>query len=78
MAILYNAGADINAANLAKGNITFLTPFKSILSGIVPVNKTECANPIINTVLDEVMREYDEITLKVYTRSGLGYEFGGT
>ncbi len=39
-----------------------IDPFKSLLTGIVPVNSTEGATPVINTVLDEVTRVYDEIT----------------
>ena len=38
-----------------------LDPFKSILSGIRPVNKTEGANPSIATVYDEVEGEYGVI-----------------
>ena len=39
-----------------------MDPFKSVLSGVTPVNKTEGAKPTINTVLDEVDHEYDVIT----------------
>ena len=39
-----------------------LDPFKSALSGFVPVNRTEGAKPVINTVFDETTRVYDEIT----------------
>jgi len=39
-----------------------LDPFKSALSGIIPINKTEGANPTINTVLDTVTGVYDVIT----------------
>ena len=39
-----------------------LDPFKTILSGFVPVNRTEGAKPVINTVFDETTRVYDEIT----------------
>ena len=41
-----------------------LDPFKSILAGVIPVNRTEGANPKINTVYDEVTKEYDIITGK--------------
>ena len=37
-------------------------PFKGALSGFVPVNRTEGAKPVINTVFDETTRVYDEIT----------------
>ena len=36
-------------------------PFKGALSGSVPVNRTEGAKPVINTVFDETARVYDEI-----------------
>ena len=39
-----------------------LDPFKSALAGFVLANRTEDANPVINTVLDEVTHEYDIIT----------------
>ena len=39
-----------------------LDPFKSVLAGFVPVNRTEGAKPVINTVFDEITRVYDEIT----------------
>ena len=38
-----------------------MDPFKSLLGDIIPVNDTEGATPRINTVLDEVTREYDVI-----------------
>ncbi len=38
-----------------------MDPFKTLLGDIVPVNNTEGANPRINTVLDDVTREYDVI-----------------
>ena len=38
-----------------------MDPFKSILGNIIPANDTEGASPRINTVLDEVTREYDVI-----------------
>ena len=40
-----------------------LDPFKSVLSGIVPVNRTEGAKPVINTVYDESALEYGQVTL---------------
>ena len=55
-------GPWVKGKNYLLINAVEMDPFKSILSGIVPVNKTEGANPIINTVLDEVTREYGEIT----------------
>ena len=38
-----------------------LDPFKSVLSGLKPVNRTEGANPTIATVYDEVEGEYGVI-----------------
>lgn len=38
-----------------------MDPFKSLLIDVIPVNDTEGAKPVINTVLDEVTREYDVI-----------------
>ena len=37
-------------------------PFKTLLAAIVPVNNTEGAKPVINTVLDEITMVYDVIT----------------
>ena len=37
-------------------------PFKTLLAAIVPVNNTEGAKPVINTVLDETTMVYDVIT----------------
>ena len=39
-----------------------MDPFKSILASFVPVNRTEGAKPVINTVLDETTLVYDVIT----------------
>ena len=47
--------------NLLVVNAVEMDPFKSLLAGIVPVNNTEGAKPVINTVLDEVTFEYDVI-----------------
>ena len=38
-----------------------MDPFKNLLGDVIPVNNTEGATPRINTVLDEVTREYDVI-----------------
>lgn len=48
--------------NMLVLNAVELDPFKGALAGFVPVNRTEGARPVINTVFDEVMRVYDEIT----------------
>ena len=39
-----------------------IDPFKSVLVGVIPVNSTGGANPIINSVHDETTGEYDVIT----------------
>ena len=39
-----------------------MDPFKTLLAAIVPVNNTEGAKPVINTVLDETTMVYDVIT----------------
>ena len=48
--------------NMLLMNAFELDPFKSRLAGFVPVNRTEGANPVINTVFDETTRVYDVIT----------------
>ena len=48
--------------NMLVLNAFELDPFKSVLAGFVPVNRTEGAKPAINTVFDETTRVYDEIT----------------
>ena len=39
-----------------------LDPFKSILADVVPLNRTEGARPVINTVYDETTQTYGVIT----------------
>ena len=39
-----------------------LNPFKSVLAGLTPSNVTEGLKPVINTVMDLVTKEYDEIS----------------
>ena len=48
--------------NMLLVNAFELDPFKGALAGLVPVNRTEGAKPVINTVFAEVTRVYDEIT----------------
>jgi len=48
--------------NMILLNAFELDPFKGVLAGFVPVNRTEGAKPVINTVFDETTRVYDEIT----------------
>ena len=39
-----------------------MDPFKTLLADVVPVNRTDGAKPVINTVLDEATMEYGVIT----------------
>ena len=39
-----------------------MDPFKSLLAAILPINNSEGAKPVINTVLDETTLVYDVIT----------------
>ena len=55
-------GPWVKGKNLLVVAAVSLDPFKSVLSGIVPVNRTDGAKPVINTVLDETTMEYGEIT----------------
>ena len=48
--------------NMLLVNAFELDPFKGALAGFVPLNRTEGAKPVINTVFDETTRVYDEIT----------------
>ena len=55
------AGPWVKGRNYLLVQAVEMDPFKSLLGDIVPVNDTEGATPRINTVLDEVTREYDVI-----------------
>ena len=57
------AGPWVKGVNYLLSNSVEMDPFKSTLAGVVPTNKTEGAKPTINTVLDEVTREYDIVKL---------------
>ena len=54
-------GPWVKGKNLLVVAAVSLDPFKSVLSGITPVNRTEGANPTINTVYDEEEGEYGVI-----------------
>ena len=56
------SGPWVKGRNYLDVNAVEMDPFKSVLAGIVPTNKTEGAKPVINTVLDETTMVYDEIT----------------
>ena len=55
------SGPWVKGVNRLVVNSVEMDPFKSLLAGTVPVNNTEGAKPVINTVLDEVTYEYDVI-----------------
>ena len=71
---VFMAVAEYIRENQARGNVTYIDgvasirnyvemePFKTVLGAVVPENNTEGAKPVINTVLDETTRVYDEIT----------------
>ena len=56
-------GPWVKGKNVLLVTAVSIDPFKSILGGIVPVNNTEGANPVINTVLDEGAMEYGQIAV---------------
>ncbi len=56
------AGPWVKGRNVLMVNAVELEPFKTVLGAVVPENNTEGAKPVINTVLDETTRVYDEIT----------------
>ena len=55
-------GPWVKGRNFLLVNAVELDPFKTVLAAVTPVNKTEGAKPVINTVLDETTLEYDVIT----------------
>ena len=56
------AGPWVKGRNVLMVNAVEMDPFKTVLAAILPVNKTEGAKPLINTVLDETTLVYDVIT----------------
>ena len=56
------AGPWVKGRNVLMVNAVEMDPFKTVLASIIPVNKTEGAKPVINTVLDETTLVYDVIT----------------
>ena len=56
------AGPWVRGRNVLMVNAVEMEPFKTVLGAVVPENNTEGAKPVINTVLDETTRVYDEIT----------------
>ena len=55
-------GPWVKGRNVLMVNAVEMAPFKTVLAAVVPENNTEGAKPVINTVLDETTRVYDEIT----------------
>ena len=56
------AGPWVKGRNVLMVNAVEIDPFKSLLAAITPLNRTEGAEPVINTVLDETTLVYDVIT----------------
>ena len=56
------AGPWVKGRNVLMVNAVEIDPFKSLLGAITPLNRTEGAKPVINTVLDETTLVYDVIT----------------
>ena len=56
------AGPWVRGRNVLMVNAVEMEPFKTVLAAVVPENNTEGAKPVINTILDETTRVYDEIT----------------
>ena len=55
-------GPWVKGRNILMVSAVEMEPFKTVLAAVVPENNTEGAKPVINTVLDETTRVYDEIT----------------
>ena len=55
-------GPWVKGRNVLMVNAVEMEPFKTVLGAVVLENNTEGAKPVINTVLDETTRVYDEIT----------------
>ena len=56
------SGPWVKGRNVLMVNAVEIAPFKSLLAAITPLNRTEGAKPVINTVLDETTLVYDVIT----------------
>ena len=56
------SGPWVKGRNVLMVNAVEIDPFKSLLAAITPLNRTEGAKPVINTVLDETTLVYDVIT----------------
>ena len=55
-------GPWVKGVNYLSVQAVEMDPFKSLLAAVLPVNNTEGAKPVINTVLDETTLVYDVIT----------------
>ena len=56
------SGPWVKGRNVLMVNAVEMEPFKSLLAAILPINNSEGAKPVINTVLDETTLVYDVIT----------------
>ena len=56
------SGPWVKGVNYLSVQAVEMDPFKSLLAAILPVNNSEGAKPVINTVLDETTLVYDVIT----------------
>jgi hypothetical protein len=55
-------GPWVKGRNILLVHAVEMAPFKTVLAAVTPINRTEGANPVINSVLDETTLVYDEIT----------------
>jgi hypothetical protein len=56
------SGPWVKGRNMLIVNAVEIDPFRSVLSDITPVNRTEGANPTIDTVFDETANVYNTIS----------------
>ena len=56
------SGPWVKGVNYLSVQAVEMEPFKTLLAAILPVNNSEGAKPVINTVLDETTLVYDVIT----------------
>ena len=56
------SGPWVKGVNYLSVQAVEMDPFKSLLAAILPINNSEGAKPVINTVLDETTLVYDVIT----------------
>ena len=56
------AGPWVKGRNVLMVDAVEADAFKAVLAAVAPVNRTEGARPVVNTVLDETTLVYDEIS----------------